>query len=392
MTGSVTSPNGSYTYVWYSDAAATNPIATGTTNVNLAVTGSGNVYLKAMAGSTSTNFNLTNGPAGFPSGSNTIVSSSSQRFSVNKAPLLFSSFNWSAPYLGWAAANNFTNYTVSIVNVATGTSVWTNTRSVATTGPTWAAGYDFTENPNINLAIGNYDIVISGGFVKTGTCTSNQADSRSALTFSTSGSCISTAYAYTYTEITTTNVACSKVATIPFSCPLPVSWLYFKGEKFNGGNLLSWATASEENASHFEIQRSENGLDFETVGVVAARGNSSQVTNYSGTDLGNFTNVVYYRLKQVDVDGKFQYSATIAVNSSSQVYSILPNPGNGIVYITGGSESFTLSVLDLQGRLIISNEEMNSGGVLNLENVSKGVYLIQIMEAGEVQTLRYVKQ
>jgi hypothetical protein len=79
---------------------------------------------------------------------------------------------------------------------------------------------------------------------------------------------------------------------------------------------LTWVTTSESNSKLFNIQRSSNGSDFTTIGIVAARGNTSLTTTYTFTDAQPLSGDDYYRLQQVDINGKFTYSNTVHLNFS----------------------------------------------------------------------------
>lgn len=113
-----------------------------------------------------------------------------------------------------------------------------------------------------------------------------------------------------------------------FGNPLPVDLLYFKGEEENRQVKLIWATASEQNSHHFEIERSVDALSFEYVNSVNAAGNSQSTLTYSSYDDPDKGGYFYYRLKQVDNNFSYKYYSAIAVcylecNSTLQVF---PNP------------------------------------------------------------------
>ncbi len=100
---------------------------------------------------------------------------------------------------------------------------------------------------------------------------------------------------------------------------LPVTLLNFSGEVNGKQNWLHWATASEENNTGFEVQRSNDGYSFNKVGFVntkAANGNSDLKLNYDFSDIG-FASTNYYRLKQIDKDGKFSYSNIVVLKDNS---------------------------------------------------------------------------
>lgn len=113
---------------------------------------------------------------------------------------------------------------------------------------------------------------------------------------------------------------------------LPITLISFEAEEGDNGSVdLTWATANEINNEYFEIQRSENGIDFETVEIVPGAGNSTIRLDYSTTDVPPMNTVVYYRLKQTDYDGKTTTSDLVVVKVSQFEFGfdVAPNPTKG---------------------------------------------------------------
>ncbi|MEL7428128.1 MAG: hypothetical protein AAFN81_34430, partial [Bacteroidota bacterium] len=99
------------------------------------------------------------------------------------------------------------------------------------------------------------------------------------------------------------------------SSPFPVEWLYFNAEAVSSSAAeLSWATATESNNDFFQIEKSVDGELFEIIARVQAVGNSTTTQEYDYLDKDFVANKVFYRLKQVDVDGKFTYAEVVEVN------------------------------------------------------------------------------
>ena len=96
---------------------------------------------------------------------------------------------------------------------------------------------------------------------------------------------------------------------------LPIELVSFSGEKKDNRNILNWTTASEINNAYFTIEKSYNGIDFEWVGTQEGSSPSTQIRNYSLTDYNILETLNYYRLKQTDFDGKFEYSKTISLDN-----------------------------------------------------------------------------
>lgn len=98
------------------------------------------------------------------------------------------------------------------------------------------------------------------------------------------------------------------------SSPLPITLVYFNAAVNNKQVVTSWQTVFENNSSHFEVWRSQNGRQFENIGSVAAAGNSNTTLDYTLTDANPYPGISYYRLKGIDKDGAFKWSSIEKVN------------------------------------------------------------------------------
>ena len=117
---------------------------------------------------------------------------------------------------------------------------------------------------------------------------------------------------------------------------------------------LAWATATEKNSAHFEAERSLDGTTFRRLGTVAGAGNSNAPPAYALTDdhLPTGPATLYYRLRQVDVDGTFSYSPVRAVarTSAAAGLALYPGHGPGATTLTGAMPGAVVTVLDALGR------------------------------------------
>lgn len=112
-----------------------------------------------------------------------------------------------------------------------------------------------------------------------------------------------------YYDIDYFNITCSSV--------LPIELLYFTGEKLScGSNYIIWETASETNNDRFEIEHSNDAIDFIKIATIKGVGNSTSRIKYNFTDYNPSQEVNYYRLKQIDLDGSFIYSPIISIDNS----------------------------------------------------------------------------
>lgn len=151
--------------------------------------------------------------------------------------------------------------------------------------------------------------------------------------------------------------------TLACQMMLPVEFSEFYGISDNKENLLFWQTTSEINNSHFDIERSSDGLQFEKVSIVEGSGTSSSTLNYQWTDAHRPLGTVYYRLKQVDFNGDYDYSSTISLYSEAPILlqNIFPNPSSGNFAARFNSAVDGLVIVritDISGRPI-SNQEIS---------------------------------
>lgn len=181
--------------------------------------------------------------------------------------------------------------------------------------------------------------------------------------------------------------------TVTFNAP--VNWLYFKGSKQGSIALLSWA-ANEQNNKHYEIERSTDGKKFDVIGIVA-----SKVIN--GEAAYNFEDKTpasknFYRIKQVDIDGKSTYSNVILVSFEkfTTKWEVFPNPSTDKTNILSNENynNVEISLIDLNGKLIYNFRKANTykGEIISIpvRNIAKGVYSLKIQTKDGETTVKKV--
>ncbi len=186
--------------------------------------------------------------------------------------------------------------------------------------------------------------------------------------------------------------------------PLPVELVTFTGQHTAGNNHLSWITAAELNTLRFDVERSANGLAFETLGSVEAAGWSSAPRTYGYVDAGVPPGGFYYRLKVVDIDGSVEHSRTIWLSAEAgapaQAYAqLMPNPTTAeteLRFWLPSEGRYTVSVRDAVGRLVFAREGQGTEGLnrlgLDLGGEAAGTYVVTLTRPdGLNQPLRLVK-
>jgi len=192
-----------------------------------------------------------------------------------------------------------------------------------------------------------------------------------------------------------------QTASIQVSSPLPLTLTSFEATAQDATVLLRWTTASEQNVSHFEIERSIDGTVFAPIGNVKAAGNSRLPENYQFTDPAPGTGKIYYRLKMVDLDGAVTYSKIAAVSIIPQltVTSVAPNPFTDAIDIRlqlGQPQQLRVRMLDAAGkemRSVLYNGQkgMNTLQVFQLGKLAAGLYILQLYTNGQTMQFKLMR-
>ena len=179
--------------------------------------------------------------------------------------------------------------------------------------------------------------------------------------------------------------------------PLPVTWLDFRGSHLNGYTRLTWLVADEKDNAGFEVQKSSNGKDFETVSFVKAKPATEALNTYSFTDATGGCG--YYRLKQTDLNGQTDLSKIVSVECAKPApttFAVYPNPVSGQVTVVFPSiEPATIRLSGLGGRLLRETtgtpEHVNALLNSQLRLLPAGVYILEMRQGENVQRQKIVK-
>lgn len=163
---------------------------------------------------------------------------------------------------------------------------------------------------------------------------------------------------------------------------IPVTWTDFSVQKNGDVALLKWATSQESNTDKFFVERSTDGIHFNTIAVVQAAGNSGNPIHYSYDDAHPQPGINYYRIRLSDLDGKISYSPTKAVefDLKAKYVQLSPNPAKDHVSLSipGNKDLLKVKVVDATGR-VIRNYEMDSDQLkIPVDHFASGIYYINI--------------
>ncbi len=185
---------------------------------------------------------------------------------------------------------------------------------------------------------------------------------------------------------------------------LPINLISFEANVYNQDQVkIEWTTASEENNAFYTIERSINGIDFEYVSSIDGAGNSNNLLFYSYVDVNPITGLSFYRLKQTDFSGEFDYSEIRSVkieNHFKSSYKAYPNPINKgdklkISYTVERDQTLYLTILNTRGQVILREEKdallREEFIEISTSRMDKGLNLIRILdENNKVVTLKVI--
>lgn len=160
-----------------------------------------------------------------------------------------------------------------------------------------------------------------------------------------------------------------------------------------GGMLLEWRTASEQNSQGFNVQRmTDDGGRWTEIGFVDGNGTTATEHRYSFLDDQATPGTSYYRLRQWDFDGQFEYSKMVSATIGQDEITVFPNPTSGILTVNGAiSGDVLFEVFDLMGRLILKSTARN-GHEINLAGWHNGIYVLNILSGSQTSTWRIIKK
>ncbi|HEY4334483.1 MAG TPA: T9SS type A sorting domain-containing protein [Puia sp.] len=180
---------------------------------------------------------------------------------------------------------------------------------------------------------------------------------------------------------TGTNYWIASVATFKPLVTLPVILFSFDAKQLKDNKTeLDWATASESNSDHFEVEHSNDGQNWTSIGQVAATGNSATMQQYSFVDEAPYTGVTYYRLEQVDRDGNATMSKILTIHMDATPVTtmhIYPNPAASYLVVEGATQAIIIFNTAGQRMLVRVVPDGETKTTVDLTTLPKGAYFVK---------------
>lgn len=174
------------------------------------------------------------------------------------------------------------------------------------------------------------------------------------------------------------------------NCLLPLQLQSFTGALVNNSVNLNWKVSSVINFSHFEIEKSSNGINFTKLANVAFQNNEQYLFN-DGALVNNHN--YFYRLKMVDFDGNFSYSNVLHFQGKSVAgLVILGNPVKNNLVVTGLQNSGQLTIYDLACKLVQQKTVQSVSELIEVSTLTKGLYILKYHNGQKIETKKFIKE
>jgi hypothetical protein len=208
-------------------------------------------------------------------------------------------------------------------------------------------------------------------------------------------------------DITNTPRIYNSMGAYDLTLVLPVKLTSFQANKSKNDVALSWVTASESNNKGFELERSDDGRSFRTIAVVKGKGNAQTTQKYSFIDKDAFApaiqKMLYYRLKQIDFDGKYFYSNILIISNNENVQlagTVYPNPVKDQcslqlpIIVTG---TIGITITDMNGKEMINRnveltETSDKVSINQLSGLQPGIYFVKLTNAATTVVSKFIKE
>jgi hypothetical protein len=169
-------------------------------------------------------------------------------------------------------------------------------------------------------------------------------------------------------------------ADVSAAVTLPVKWTYFTANCDGAHTLLKWGTTNENNNSHFIVEKSMDAMVWLAIGRLQGIGYSNADQQYQFKDSASSLKI-YYRLRQVDFDGKTDLSKIVVVNCKTTVDRMLrvfPNPASDILQLSGAQPGLHYELIDARGRTVRKGRVLSGTTTISLSGLPEGSYFIRV--------------
>jgi hypothetical protein len=170
---------------------------------------------------------------------------------------------------------------------------------------------------------------------------------------------------------------------------LPVNWLNINGSlNSSKQSVISWKVA-EQNVTRYEVEKSSDAISFSKMANIP--GNGDGTNDYTFTEMQTLTGTAYYRIKQIDIDGRSSYSSIITLRNNNQhPISLYPNPAKELVTVIVGNDLLNKNAVltDMYGKALQRMKISSLSFIINIKAYPNGVYLIKIDNDNQIKIVK----
>lgn len=175
---------------------------------------------------------------------------------------------------------------------------------------------------------------------------------------------------------------------------LPIHLLDFSAKRNDNICQINWSTSFELSSDYFQVEKSDDAVNFNAISKVKSAGNSNTINEYNYIDSSNFSGAVYYRLKQYDMDARFTYSKIVSVNIAAQKKLLVqPNPFFSSTTLNATQKIVSLKVYNVNGQLVLNKKVNEKNYTLDFAGRISGLYYIAIFYSdGSKEVVKTIKK
>jgi hypothetical protein len=414
------------TYQWYQSDGVTpvSPVTTGTSYTTPALTTATTYYVKDISTYT-TSVGKTSMPVANRSGSSQFTDkaeqfTAGQSFTIDSVTVYWQLFNpGDALQIQFALTTGPSDYHTVPTTLVTGPN-WTGyTNATASTAglitPPFTTSGVYAVRVPVKITVpsaGDYRLIVASstgnGIYETGgmsypyndVATGGSIASQTSSILGQNPFSATDYYSYFNWKIKY-NLNCGLVPVVATpDCSQPVEFISFYAQLNAGSVGLNWVTATEKNSSYFNVEKSKDGIHFNSIGKADAAGMSTSIKNYSFTDNQLESDLVYYRLVENDIDGATTLSNVISVHSGLQnLISIVPNPNNGNFTVTiadDNNATYHLVLYNALGASVFQSIDLTDHAAysknIEIGTLPSGIYFLHIQAGTKRWVEKIVKQ
>ena len=184
-----------------------------------------------------------------------------------------------------------------------------------------------------------------------------------------------------------------RMGALEFNFTVPVTWKSFIASKETNGTLLKWITATEQNTLNYEVEKSTNTRTWKIIATLPAANNATTDTHYETIDSKILFGTTYYRIKQVDVGGRFSYSIIQQVTrNATGDFAIFPNPALDYLNVKiPNNAAMKVEIYSTIGQLVFKTF-INQSSNINISNLVAGNYLLKCYNSTQSKTTQFTKR